>query len=405
MQDDSSQPITSNVEAAQPTEEVSFEDALWNTAGALLRWRRFIAFTTGLVAIAAVIISLILPEWYKSSTRLLLPEGGGSSLASAVLGDLGSVASSFLGGNVGGYTRYLALLYSRTFYESIVDEFDLIRVYELEEAEFPRTAAIELLAENLVYAVDEEYEFLAITAFDQNPQRAADIANYAVAELNRRHSLMTSETARNYRIYVEERYAASEASRDSLLNALQGFQAEYGVYDLPIQTEVFFSQVATLRAGVIQAEIQYEAMRAQLGDNNAQVQALANTVRAAQSKYNNALAGRERVMPVPQDTIPQVFRAYAEITMERLIQEKILELVAPLREQARFEELKQVEAVQVVDPAIVPDKKARPQRAIICIVATISGFILAVLFALVLDWWKRNAAYVTQRLQQATLGT
>jgi len=49
------------------------EQAWWNLLGVLYRWRRFIIGVTSVMAVASVIISLLLPNWFKASSRLLLP--------------------------------------------------------------------------------------------------------------------------------------------------------------------------------------------------------------------------------------------------------------------------------------------------------------------------------------------
>ena len=46
-------------------------------------------------------------------------------------------------------------------------------------------------------------------------------------------------------------------------------------------------------------------------------------------------------------------------------------------------------------------RQAAPKRSIICIVATLSAFLLAALFALVMTWWRRNHASFAHRLQRA----
>ncbi|QXD15880.1 lipopolysaccharide biosynthesis protein [Rhodocaloribacter litoris] len=378
------------------------ENNLWDTLGTLYRWRRFIAGVTGTVAVLSVVISLLLPNWYRAEARLLLPESGGASgLASAILGNLSSAARSLIGGAGGDYTRYLAILSSRTTFENVIDRFDLIRVYELEGKQTPREDAIKTLGQNVEFVIDNEYEFLSIEVLDKDPERAAAMANFFVEELNRRNAELSSQTAGSFRRYVELRYDESRRMRDALLDSLAAFQRRYGVYDLQAQTEAFFDQLAQLRASALQLEIQYEAFREQLGPENPQVQRLGELVQAAQRKYREALAGREQVLPVSQEEAPQMIRQYANLEMERIIQERILELVAPLLEQARFEEQQRVEAVQVVDPAVPPERKAKPKRSIICIAATLSAFILAVVFVLVYTWWQRNHAYFARRLRDA----
>jgi capsule polysaccharide export protein KpsE/RkpR len=372
---------------------------LWQVAGTLFRWRKFIGAVTGVVAVLAVVISLLLPDWYRASTRLLLPEDSGGGLTSVLLGDLSSAAQSLLGGG-GDYVRYLAILSSRTTMKSVIERFDLTRVYEVEDNKTPLKDAMELLAENADFVIDDEYEFLSIEVLDKDPQRAADMANFFVHELNRINGDLSALTAGNLRGYVERRYGEAQRVRSNLLDSLRAFQQRYGVFDLEAQTEAYFSQLAELRVYAIQLEIQHEALRERVGPNNAQVLSLQDMVEAANRKYRAALAGREQVLPIPQASVPDAVRQFADFTLERTIQERILELVAPMLEQARFEEQREREAVQVLDVAVPPVEKAKPYRAVICIFATLSAFILAILFVLAYDWWERNYAVIAQRLSE-----
>ena len=50
---------------------------------------------------------------------------------------------------------------------------------------------------------------------------------------------------------------------------------------------------------------------------------------------------------------------------------------------------------------VPPAKKARPWRALIVVSSTLSGFLLAVLYALLLAWWQRNHASLAHRLKTA----
>ena len=63
------------------------EQAWWNMLGVLYRWRRFIVIVTSVMAVASVVISLMLPNWFKASSRLLLPTSSSGGIASALLGD------------------------------------------------------------------------------------------------------------------------------------------------------------------------------------------------------------------------------------------------------------------------------------------------------------------------------
>lgn len=365
------------------------EQTLWQTLGTLFLWRRFIISVTAVVAVAAVVITLLMPNWYRASARLLIPEGGGG-LASSMLRGLPSAASILLGGGSGDQMRYLAILTSRSMMEAAVDTFDLVTVYELQDAKHPREAAIDLLRKNSDFEVDQKYEFLGVSVIDEDPNRAAEIANFFVRRLNEMNARLSSASARKNRTFIERRYLEALAAMDSVLARMQSFQQEYGVFDLPTQTQGFLEQVATLRASALEAEIQHEALLSQYGPDNPQVEAYREIAHIANQKYRNALQGSELLLPVPQTQMPLVARQYAMLEMERVIQESILEVIGPLYEQARLQEEREAEAVQVLDNAVPPAKKAGPRRSVIVILATFSAFVLCVVFALVYEWWDRN---------------
>ncbi len=383
-------------------ERERMSESWWNLLGTLYAWRWFIIGVTVAMGVASIVISLLLPVYFKASSRLLLPESGGGGLASALLGDLGSAAQSLLGAGGGDYVRYMAILDSRAVKERVIERFDLVAIYEMEDEDFPLQEAMAVLENNVEFVVDNELNFFSIEVWDRDAERAAAMSNYYVELLDEISNRLNRQTAGEFRAYAEKRYERAEADRRALLDSLRTFQERYGVFDMEAQTEAFFTQVAEVRANAVQLELQYEALRVQYGDGNQQVKQLAGLVNASNAMYERMLSGGEAVLPVNLEAAPDMIRAYAEIAMERLIQEKILEMAAPVLEQARFEEERQQQALQIVDKAVPPHKKDKPKRAIVVIAATLSAFILAVLYALLMTWWRQSHAMFTERLRQGT---
>ncbi|MEM8487971.1 MAG: GNVR domain-containing protein [Bacteroidota bacterium] len=387
------------MQSAESEENEKVIARLWEYAGTLFRWRRVILGVTGLVAVVAIVISLFMATWYAASARVLSPESSGTNpLSAALASNLASAASAFLGGGNGDYLRYKTILSSRTMYERVVDEFDLVTVYETQESLSPRESAIRMLAENTAYPIDEEDEFLSIVVLDTDPQRAADMANFIVQELNARNSELASQDAGNYRRFVESRYDETLVKLDSLKDQLQLFQETNQVFDLESQATAFLEQVADLRGESYVLEIEYETLKQQFGATNPRVRVARQAMETARRKGDEVLAGGGEVLPIARGDFPEVMRTYVELEQELRIQKSILEIIAPMYEQARFQEERKFEAVQVVDKAVAPTDKAKPKRKLIVIGATLSGLLLSILFVLVLDWWQRKGGYVLQRI-------
>lgn len=377
----------------------STSDRFWQLVRHLLRARWLIMGVTGFVAVASVVISLLLTNWYRADVRLLL--AGRSSagfISSLVGGQLNPSATSLLGGLVSDYQRQLALLDSRSVMDSVITAFNLVEVYDLTDARFPMLDARKTLRENVDFVVDDEFNYLSLRVFDTDPQRAADMANHFAAELNQVTTTLATETAGTYRRVVEDLYSSIEASLDSVLTTQRDFQQRTGVLDLPTQGSAFMEGLIRLRTEIQLAEINYNSLLFTFGENNSQVQAAQEALATAHRTYEDALAGQERLMPVPQDSLPDIALEFRELEKERIILTSLIEFARPVLEEARLEEQLQADAVQVVDPAQPPDKKARPWRAAIVVISTTSGFLLVCLFVLFRAWWRQNYRVIAARL-------
>ncbi len=376
---------------------------LWYGAGVLWRRRRFVAGFTALVAVASIVIALLLPKWYAAEARVLQPEGGGIGgllgIVNRATGGLGSLL-----GRGGGYERYLAILTSRSMMEEVVDRFDLIGVYDVDLDEGERAArfqAVEKLIKNVDFEVKLDYDYLAVVAYDRDPERAAQMANFMVEKLNVENARLTSETARQTRQVIEQRLHRATADLDSVRSELQTFQETHGLIELEAQAEAMMQSVALSRAEAARLDVQYQTLARQYGPDNPQVQAARHARAAAQAQIDQVLGGQDQLLPVSMRDLPALTSRYAQIIQEQLIQQQILETVYPIYEQALFQEQIEAEAVQVVDEAVAPILAARPSRRAIVIGMTLTALLLACLFVLGQAWLRRHAAPLSARLRQA----
>jgi uncharacterized protein involved in exopolysaccharide biosynthesis len=146
--------------------------------------------------LAFSIISLILPpetsflpNEYTSEALMLINEsssggGGISSLLSGDMGGLASLAGISVPGSASNSQLAIYLVGTNTLLDSVVDEFDLITKYEIEES--PRAESRERLTEQLTVAMDETSGVLSIGVTDKDPVFAQSVVNYIVNYLSKR---------------------------------------------------------------------------------------------------------------------------------------------------------------------------------------------------------------------------
>jgi uncharacterized protein involved in exopolysaccharide biosynthesis len=288
-------------------------------------------------------------------------------------------ASGLLGGGSGDYTRYLAILTSRTVTERVVERFNLADVYETGDQPSPVAAAADKFRRNVGFDVSLEYNYMAISVRDLSPRRAAAMANYLVDELNTENTRLSSESASERRVFIETRLGEAEAALDSVRGEIQAFQERSGITEPGIQGEALMSAITSASAAVAQADIYYQSVVSLYGDgDNAEVTSARAALEAARGQLDRLTSGGSALMPVPLSELPQVGRQYAQLQQEQLIQAQIIEFVRPLYEQATFGERQVTSAVQVIDTAAVPVKKSDPKRSTIVLGITLSALVLAV---------------------------
>lgn len=357
---------------------------------------------TTALTLAGLVLLFLKPNEYTASTRVVTSESPNASLLGSVGRSLSS-AARLLGDNQGGsYAQQFAILTSDGFLRPAVDSFRLVSVYDVADTKYPQDEALRLLRKRALFELDPEFEYLSISVTDENPRRAADMANFFTRRLNSESARLRNETATQYRAFIEARYRKAEQDVDSLLTQTKEFQRRYGVFDLPSQSQAFFTQVASLRAEMVRLEVQLETAKAEFGPESTQVRALQEAVSKATEQYNRALEGRERALPVSQAALPEMARQYANLKQQEEMQRSILEVVAPLFETAKLEESRRTAPLQVIDWARAPVFKSSPKRAFLSVMIAISSFILLTLWMVLLYVWRTQVPVWRRWLEPAT---
>lgn len=392
--------LEARLEADYAARNAETRDRLWWAAGTVYRRKWWVLAVTALVAAAAVYLTLQIPNRYRAETRVLLPDSGGGDLLAGALSNLSPTAAAFIGGGGGGFTRYMAILTSPSTLSSVVDRFDLVRVYGLEGEAFAHERAVGQLYERSAFEVSLDYDYLGVSVLDEDPERAAQMANFFVERLNERHIEFQSSSAAENRAFLEDRLDQANADLDSAQAELQVLQERTGVVEPTAQAEALFSALAQAQAEVTAAEVQYQALLAQFGPENPDVQAARAGVEAARNQVRRLGGGAEAGLP-GLSGLPRAQRQYADVYQELEIQRAIIETVQPLYEQAALQERREADAVQVLDRATPPTRKAEPKRSMIVLAATLSAFLVMVVLVLVLAAVRRHGGEALARLRAA----
>jgi uncharacterized protein involved in exopolysaccharide biosynthesis len=135
---------------------------------------------------------------------------------------------------------------------------------------------------------------------------------------------------------------------------------------------------AELRAQIAAREVQLQALSRFATPQNPDLQRISSelaAMRAQLAKQEQGSGGNDKATPTQQAAV----KAYREIKAR----EAMMTVLTAQYESARVDEAKEGPLVQQVDVATAPERKSKPKRALIVIIASLAGLFLGILLAFV----------------------
>lgn len=367
-----------NLSKKDEQKQKHFEDFLI----VLVKWRKIIFWNTFIVTIAVLIFSLFLDNWYTSKASILPPKkkGGlfgdvaGFSTAikdiSKTLGRLGSTSDEAY--------NYLALLKSRSASELVIKNFDLRNVYEIDDDK-PFEDVLKELESNVNFSVEDEGN-VSISVQDKNPSKAAAMANFYVKILNEMSINLSTQEARNNRIFIEKRYNQLLVDIKSVEDSMKFFSQKYNIYGIEEQTKAAITVAAELKSQIEMNQIELDMMKISLEETHPlviqkQLQINSMKTKLKEMKFGENITATEFFIPFKE--IPEVGIKYLRIRRDFEMQTKLMEFLLPIYEQAKIEEQKEIPVVLILDSAVPAEKKSSPKRSLIVVAA----FLLSLFFS------------------------
>jgi tyrosine-protein kinase Etk/Wzc len=304
---------------------------------------------------------MILPT-YTAKTQFLPPQQQQSSAASmlASLGALGGLAGAATGLKSPA-DQYIAFMKSVSVQDALIERFKLVEKYEAKL----KTDARMALTGSVRIASGKD-GLISVEVDDKDPKFAADLANAHVEELRNLLARLAVTEAQQRRMFFEKQLQITKENFTKSDLALKSSGINSSVLKTSPASAV--EAVARLKAGISVQEVKLGTMRNYLTESSPDFkQALSEL-----ASLKTQLAKAEKEEPASQGTTDYVAR-YREFKY----QETMFELFAKQFELAKVDESREGAVIQVLDIAQAPERKSKPKKAQIAIIAALaSGFAL-----------------------------
>ncbi len=352
----------------------------------LKKRRKMIAIIVGVACVLAVIVSLLLPEIFRSQA-VIMPLQQKSGMMSALGGDLGGLAAlAGIGGmNAGPEAKLMAILQSRSLADAVINKQGLMQIFFEDEWDADKKSwksedpeeiptmerAVDAFRDSVIYEQNKEISTISINADFKDPELSARVANAVVAELQEIINQKAFSVSKKNRIFIEGLLRKNKRDFLEAGKAIADFYGRNKVSSVDANIDVDI-EIERLKEGA-------RALDLDLDELNKRRAEIENKLKEM------------RVKNVPQ----QVYLQYLE--MRREVIAKINALLSTQYEMAMIEESKEDINFQVIDDAVVPIQRYKPKRKLICVVTFMASLFLAIFATFALEYINNFKAEMRKR--------
>lgn len=323
---------------------------------------RLLVLAPLVIGLAALGITFAIAPTFTATTRFMPPQQQASGAASllAGLGALGGLAGAATGLK-NPADQYVAFMKSDTIAHALIERFKLVQRYD---EDYKVDAQKEL--EKLARISSGKDGLITVEVDDKEPAFAATLANAHVEELGKLLNRLAVTEAQQRRAFFEKQLTSA---KDNLVKAEIALKAS-GVNSSALKATpaAAVEGLARLKASITAQEIKLASMRGYLSESAPDFKQAQTELAAMQSQ----MARAEKSEPATKGDADYVAR-YRDYKYY----ETLFELFAKQFELAKVDEAREGAVIQVVDMAQPPERKSKPKKALIALIATMAtGFAL-----------------------------
>jgi len=364
------------------------EVSLLDIAIILAKHKKLILGLPFLAAVIAAGITLLMPNWYTATAKLLPPQQSQSN-AVAILGQLGALSggTSAALGIKNPSDIFVAMLKSRTISDAIIERFGLKEIYGEDYLQDAR----KVLLRNVDILAGRD-GVITLEVDDKSPRRAADMANAYIEELERLTRKLAIGEAGQRRLFFEKQLKQAKDDLTLAETALTTFQVEKKVLNPQGQASLAISAAAGLQAQIAAKEIQIASLKSFATLENPDLlraQEELGGLKSQLAKVARGGAGDAGDVLLSIGKAPGQAADYVRRFRDVKYYETLFELLAKQYEIARIDEAKDATLIQVLDRAIEPERKSSPKRLLIVLLTGCAASVLVVLAVFMAQAWKR----------------
>lgn len=342
-------------------------------------WKRIACLSICATA-ATALYTLTMPNIYTARTKILPPQQQSGLLSAAMMqGALAGIGGEILGESK-AVKLYVEMLKIESLRDPIIDKFKLQEVYKKKYRE-----DVHLAMTKTVTVVAGKEGIITISVDDKDPKRAADMANGMVDQLKTLTAHLSMTGASNSKLFLEERIAKAKGDLSKAENDLKTFQTKYKTIDANQQASLSMTATAQLSAQLTSQEIQLSVLRRTYADSSQTVKAVQQSIAVLKENIRRMQSDGGTVALPGFEQMPERGQEYLHLMRRFKTAEAVSDMLAKQYEMAKLNADNDVSSIQVIQKALVSERKSKPARGKIVILSLVIALLASTAYCFAME--------------------
>lgn len=343
----------------------------------IFKWKKAIIYTCIAALIGSVLVALLLPVYYESSTLFLVSST--DQFKPELLYGEGAKEIKFYGDDT-DIDRVLTLAESDDMLSFLVDSFQLYQHYDIDPDKPKSPYYVKLALSKLMDIKRTDKDAIVLSIQDKDKAVATNMVMALRKKINEkaRQLIRTNQAASiaSFKSDIEAKEKQSKIINDSLFALRQ----RYGIFNAETQTENLSEQLFNTQANLEMNKTRLEALKKSGGVPK-------DTIKMLSAK----VMGLEKRATLVNEKVDLLNKGIGQVSaLEEEFETSIKKLSEDKerlkRYEATFNANKKV--LITIEDAQTPIIKARPKRTLIVVVSVVLAFLFSVIGVLIFDNWK-----------------
>ncbi|HHH49536.1 MAG TPA: hypothetical protein ENK52_01005 [Saprospiraceae bacterium] len=355
---------------------MNHQDNLLGVLKTLFKWKKQILWTCFLAGIGSIVISLMLSDYYKSSTTfyaaspdMAKPEPVGAPLKER---------QYF--GREPDIDRLIAIAESGEVANFLIKKFGLYAHYDIDSTQVKAAHKIRLKFGKLYAVKKTKYDGIELSMEDKEKQLATDIVNAARDKVNEIAQRLIKESQHKQLQTFESNIKAKEKDIQMFSDSLTRVRERFNIYSTISQGEVLSAQLSKTKSKLSRNKAKYQLLSKSSSIPRDSILLLSAEIKGAEAEL------------IDLNKQVELF-SKGRITVN-LLKDILTEAGDQLSlDRERYKQLKvayesNIPALIILEKGKIPLIKSRPKRSIIVIASVLVAFLFSVIAVLLMDTYR-----------------